>query len=63
MIVAAADDLAPTDLALDAYQRALEPKRLVLVSGGHFDVYHGPGFQPAANAARDWFLEHLRHVT
>lgn len=63
MIVSAADDLAPTDLALDAYQRALEPKRLVLVAGGHFDVYRGAGFHLAATAARDWFLEYLRQAT
>jgi len=41
MIVADDDSLAPTDLALAAYERALEPKRLVLVKGGHFDGYAG----------------------
>jgi fermentation-respiration switch protein FrsA (DUF1100 family) len=59
MVVADGDHLTPTDLALAAYERALEPKRLVLLPGGHFDVYTGPGFESASGAARDWFVEHL----
>jgi fermentation-respiration switch protein FrsA (DUF1100 family) len=58
MVVAAGDHLTPTDLALEAYQRAREPKRLVLLPGGHFDAYV-KGFDAASGAARDWFLEHL----
>ena len=37
--MAAGDHLTPTDLALETYKRALEPKRLVLFAGGHFDAY------------------------
>jgi uncharacterized protein len=59
MVVADGDHLTPTDLALAAYERALEPKRLVLLPGGHFDVYTGPGFGSASSAARDWFVQHL----
>jgi fermentation-respiration switch protein FrsA (DUF1100 family) len=59
MVVADGDHLTPTDLALTAYERALEPKRLVLLPGGHFDVYTGPGFEAASSAARDWFVQHL----
>ncbi len=58
MVVAANDVLTPTDLALEAYNRALEPKRLVLLPGGHFDAYT-TDFDLAAGAARDWFVEHL----
>jgi fermentation-respiration switch protein FrsA (DUF1100 family) len=58
MIVATHDTLVPTDLALDAYERALQPKRLVLVRGGHFEPYLG-GFAQAGAAARDWLVEHL----
>ena len=58
MVVAAGDHLTPTDLALEAYQRAREPKRLVLLPGGHFEAYTGD-FDIASGAARDWFLEHL----
>ena len=58
MVVAAGDHLTPTDLALEAYQRAREPKRLVLLPGGHFDAYV-KDFETASGAARDWFREHL----
>ncbi len=59
MVVATHDALVPTDLALDAFNRALEPKQLVLVKGGHFDPYTGAGFAASSTAARDWFLSHL----
>ncbi|WP_330342171.1 hypothetical protein [Streptomyces sp. NBC_00557] len=47
-----------TDLALAAYERALEPKRLQLVPGGHFGPYTSQ-FTQASGAARAWFREHL----
>jgi hypothetical protein len=37
MVVASSDTVTITDLALAAYRRALEPKRLALIPGGHFD--------------------------
>ncbi|HEV8165945.1 MAG TPA: alpha/beta hydrolase [Actinomycetota bacterium] len=58
MVVAAGDHLTPTDLAVEAFQRAREPKKLVLLPGGHFDAYV-KDFAAASGAARDWFLEHL----
>jgi fermentation-respiration switch protein FrsA (DUF1100 family) len=58
MVVAALDHLTPTDLALEAYQRAREPKRLELLPGAHFDAYV-KDFDRASAAACDWFLEHL----
>jgi len=58
MVVAAGDHLVPSDLALEAYQRAREPKRLVLLPGGHFDAYV-KDFDTASGAARDWFFQHL----
>ena len=39
MVVALGDVLTVADLALAAYETALEPKRLVTLSGGHFDAY------------------------
>jgi fermentation-respiration switch protein FrsA (DUF1100 family) len=59
MVVARGDHLTPADLALDAYSRAPEPKRLELLPGGHFDAYVGEGFQQASRAATDWFVQHL----
>ena len=58
MIVDTADDLAPADLALEAYERALQPKSLVLLGGGHFAAYV-EDFPAASAAARDWFVRHL----
>lgn len=59
MIVASDDHLTMTDLELRAYEEALEPKRLVLVPGGHFDPY-GTAFARACPAATAWFSEHLK---
>jgi uncharacterized protein len=58
MVVAAGDHLTVVDEALAAYNRALEPKRLVLLPGGHFDAYV-KDFSTASGAARDWFAQHL----
>jgi len=58
MVVALSDTVTLTDLALAAYQRALEPKRLALIPGGHFDPYLDQ-FPLAEAAATGWFREHL----
>jgi len=50
MTVANNDCLTPTDLALKAYDRALEPKELNILNGEHFDGYSGPHFE--GNAGR-----------
>lgn len=59
MVVALGDHLTVADEALAAYQRALEPKRLVLLPGGHFDAYV-VDFALASGAAVEWFTQHLR---
>ena len=59
MIVGDRDVVCPTDLALDAFNRGREPKRLELYPGGHFSAYTDQ-FERAARAATDWFTEHLR---
>ena len=58
VVVALNDTITVTDLALAAYERALEPKRLELVPGGHFEPYLS-NFPEASGAARAWFREHL----
>jgi fermentation-respiration switch protein FrsA (DUF1100 family) len=58
MVVAAGDHLTPADLAIAAYERAVEPKRLVILPSGHFDAYVD-SFDDASGAARDWFTQHL----
>lgn len=59
MIVGDRDRVTPTDLALRAFSRAHEPKRLVLFDGGHFDAYLDE-FETTSQAALDWFTEHLK---
>jgi hypothetical protein len=58
MIVPDGDNLTPSEDAFDAYERALEPKKLVIVKGEHYDIYEAR-FPETSAAARDWFLEHL----
>ena len=58
MVVAAGDHLTVADEALTAYESALEPKKLVLLKGGHFEAYV-QDFDVAGGAARDWFAKHL----
>ncbi len=48
-----------TELALKAYQRALEPKRLAMIEGGHFDPCRAE-LETASRAAIDWFKALLR---
>jgi len=58
MVVATEDRVTVTDLALAAYERGLEPKRLALIPGGHFDPYVAQ-FSRASSAAIAWFRDHL----
>jgi uncharacterized protein len=58
MIVGLHDSITVADLALDAYERALQPKQLVTIGGGHFDPYL-ERFAEASGAACAWFTEHL----
>jgi uncharacterized protein len=60
MIVATADNLAPTEFACAAYESAYEPKELRLLPGGHFTPYEGEIFEQSSGAARDFFVRHLR---
>lgn len=45
MVIQENDCLTPADLAFKAYARALEPKELLVLRGGHFDAYQGPNFE------------------
>lgn len=59
IIMGLRDGLTVGDITLQAYERALQPKKLVALKGGHFDAYTD-GFAIGSAAARDWFLEHLK---
>jgi fermentation-respiration switch protein FrsA (DUF1100 family) len=58
MIVGLHDTITVADLALSAYEQALQPKQLVTIDGDHFDPYLG-SFAGASGAATAWFTEHL----
>ena len=58
MVVALGDHLTVADEALAAYERALQPKKLVTLPGGHFDAYVAD-FKGASEPAVAWFREHL----
>ncbi|MFS2151377.1 alpha/beta hydrolase [Rhizobium sp. Rhizsp42] len=58
LVVAMNDTITVTDLALAAYEKALQPKKLVTIAGGHFDPYLDQ-FPASSSAAVAWFLEHL----
>ena len=60
MVVATADHLVPSDLQLQAYATALEPKKLLLLPGGHFAPYTGEIFRRNSAEQLAWFTEHLR---
>ena len=58
MIVGLHDTTTIAELALGAYEAALQPKKLVTINGGHFDPYLAR-FAEASGAAVAWFTEHL----
>jgi fermentation-respiration switch protein FrsA (DUF1100 family) len=59
MIVAGADELTPVDLQLAAYERAGQPKKLVVVEGATHYAPYIERFNESSAAALDWFRQHL----
>lgn len=59
MTVAQNDVLTPTDIALEAYSRAREPKELHLIPGGHFDGYTGDNFKLNADRQVEFLGKYL----
>ena len=58
MIVASDDVITPTELALEAFARAGEPKRLATIEGDHYHPYL-EAFGRSSALARDWLVAHL----
>jgi fermentation-respiration switch protein FrsA (DUF1100 family) len=58
MCVAENDVVTPTHLALASYETALQPKKLVVLPGGHFDAYT-KAFELTAGEQTEWFAKHL----
>jgi fermentation-respiration switch protein FrsA (DUF1100 family) len=61
MIVAeTVDNTTPADLALQAFNTALEPKKAITISGDHYSPYFkDEDFDVCSAAAIEWFTEHL----
>ncbi|KAF2232072.1 Esterase/lipase [Viridothelium virens] len=59
MTIAENDTLTPTDISLEAYSRAFEPKRLHILKGGHFDGYSGPNFEKNSMVQAEFLRENL----
>jgi len=59
MVIATDDDVAPTNVALDTYERASGPKRKALIEGHHFSAYVEPGRNDAFDAMVDFLDEFL----
>ena len=51
--------LTVVDLALEYFERAREPKELLVLPGGHFEAYVRPAFDQNAPAQLRWFQQHL----
>lgn len=64
MVIASDDQTTPPSLALEAYGAALEPKKLMMISGGHYGVYWPHLSRDlVTEAAADWFETHLPKTT
>jgi len=59
MVVAAQDTVAPAQIALDAFARAPEPKRLVTLDCAHFEAYTGDEFTESSTAMAEFLTEQL----
>lgn len=59
MTVAENDVLCPTDIALETYAQAREPKELHILPGGHFDGYTGDNFKNNADRQVEFLRKRL----
>ncbi|MBY0223877.1 alpha/beta hydrolase [Mammaliicoccus sciuri] len=60
MIVAMEDGVTPPQPAIDVFNEKIsEPKQLVKLPKGHFDLYDGETFERAQREATLWFTKHL----
>ena len=54
------DRLVPPEESVALYERAGEPKKLVVLEGyGHYEVYAEPAFSEVMSETLAWFREHL----
>jgi uncharacterized protein len=61
LLIATDDDrLVPPEESISLYEKAGEPKKLVMLKGhGHYEVYVDPAFTEVMEPTLAWFEEHL----
>jgi hypothetical protein len=59
MVIASDDIITPTAVQRQVFERAGEPKKLVVVQGRHFDPYVGPKHAEYVIPELAWFEQHL----
>jgi hypothetical protein len=59
MVIASDDIITPTAVQKEAFERAGEPKKLVVVPGRHFDPYTGPKHVEYVTPELQWFQKYL----
>jgi fermentation-respiration switch protein FrsA (DUF1100 family) len=61
LFIATDDDrLVPPEETKALYDRAGEPKKLVVLKGfGHYEVYGGEAFRQVMSATVDWYRQHI----
>ncbi len=60
MIIASRDIITPTEDEKRMFELANTTKKLIVVEGGHFDAYQGPGFEKFSQPAVEWFIQYLK---
>lgn len=58
MIVSDFDTTTPSDIAIEAFGKANEPKQLMIIKADHYAAYVEQ-FPATSAAARDWFVKYL----
>jgi len=59
-IIAEHDVLVPPEITREVYDRALEPKKWVVVPDvGHFDMYYDPALAKVIEETDDWFQRYM----
>jgi len=59
MVIADKDELTPTDIAIEAYSRAREPKDIFIFPGGHYAGYFGEAFDRSTAVQMDFWKKWL----
>jgi fermentation-respiration switch protein FrsA (DUF1100 family) len=59
MVIADKDELTPTDISVEAYSRAREPKEIFFLPGGHYEGYFGETFNKSSAKQVEFWKKYL----